>query len=524
MAGLALTGETLRAALAAALLFSWWMSFHEIACGCISVRASIPLWATYLNCYGCEIGTVIGAACALGLRRHVRRLSEPRSLCALTVAGAICSLGFYFNLEGSAFIPAVIAQTLVNVAAGLLLVLGMGRIGRLSMRAVALVVGAAGAAFVAVDNLIAPLVMHFGGLPWAVPVQVAIVALLAWMFFLMGKNEAADTDVGAPSTRSFECFPLGSWLAHRMVDTEDRNGLEEAAETTRPRSKAGHRRGIPWPLVAHLFVYGAIFGAMHVEASTLISVYSARAIPYGIGALVAVALYGACFLRKSASMLIWPKVRDIVFPLTTASFLMLPFLDTFESFVPVALVNCAIVLYLLIMALGVFRVAREGRLPVALVSAVALIVYETAFLIGTLLCHMQLNVLSVDVLHLPSVSTAAFLLLVAATLWVGDDRQARRLWGARVSLPPKKLALEQLRARCEVVAERCSLTPRETEILTLLAQGRKITQVAEDLTISLNTARTHSKSIYAKMGVHSQTEMLDAVEAVSEQDLPTTGR
>ena len=56
------------------------------------------------------------------------------------------------------------------------------------------------------------------------------------------------------------------------------------------------------------------------------------------------------------------------------------------------------------------------------------------------------------------------------------------------------------------------LTPRESEVFALLAQGRTVGVIRERLVISLNTARFHTKNIYAKLGVHSQQELIDLVE------------
>lgn len=66
--------------------------------------------------------------------------------------------------------------------------------------------------------------------------------------------------------------------------------------------------------------------------------------------------------------------------------------------------------------------------------------------------------------------------------------------------------------RCAAVAADYGLTPREGEVFALLAQGRTVGVVREKLVISLNTARFHTKNIYAKLGVHSQQELIDLVE------------
>ncbi len=49
------------------------------------------------------------------------------------------------------------------------------------------------------------------------------------------------------------------------------------------------------------------------------------------------------------------------------------------------------------------------------------------------------------------------------------------------------------------------LTPRQNELLHLLAIGRTSTQIARQLGISGATARTHLENIYEKLGVSSRT-------------------
>ena len=64
-------------------------------------------------------------------------------------------------------------------------------------------------------------------------------------------------------------------------------------------------------------------------------------------------------------------------------------------------------------------------------------------------------------------------------------------------------------ARIDELARVGGLTPRETEVLALLAQGRSIPYIRDELIISRETAATHAKHIYAKLGVHSRQELID---------------
>lgn len=55
-------------------------------------------------------------------------------------------------------------------------------------------------------------------------------------------------------------------------------------------------------------------------------------------------------------------------------------------------------------------------------------------------------------------------------------------------------------------APRPTLTPRETLVLQLLADGRQVTEIARRLGISVHTCRGYVKSLLAKLGAHSQLE------------------
>ncbi len=65
----------------------------------------------------------------------------------------------------------------------------------------------------------------------------------------------------------------------------------------------------------------------------------------------------------------------------------------------------------------------------------------------------------------------------------------------------------------EEVAKKYSLTPRETEIFSLLARGRNGVFIQEELVVSYNTVKTHVGHIYAKLGVRTHQELIDFVES-----------
>jgi DNA-binding CsgD family transcriptional regulator len=71
---------------------------------------------------------------------------------------------------------------------------------------------------------------------------------------------------------------------------------------------------------------------------------------------------------------------------------------------------------------------------------------------------------------------------------------------------------DELNLRINQLAKAYGLTTRETEIFSLLARGRSIPYIRDALFISRETAATHAKRIYQKLGVHSRQELIDSVD------------
>lgn len=66
--------------------------------------------------------------------------------------------------------------------------------------------------------------------------------------------------------------------------------------------------------------------------------------------------------------------------------------------------------------------------------------------------------------------------------------------------------------RCEYVADTFPLSRRETDVLFLLAKGRNVSFICEQLYISEGTAKTHVNHVYKKLGVHSRQELIKLID------------
>ncbi len=76
---------------------------------------------------------------------------------------------------------------------------------------------------------------------------------------------------------------------------------------------------------------------------------------------------------------------------------------------------------------------------------------------------------------------------------------------------PVRPVLDRVTKQCEAVRLAYRLSDREAEVMELIVRGDTVARVAEELTVSENTVRTHAKRIYAKLGIHSKQELSNLV-------------
>jgi DNA-binding NarL/FixJ family response regulator len=77
--------------------------------------------------------------------------------------------------------------------------------------------------------------------------------------------------------------------------------------------------------------------------------------------------------------------------------------------------------------------------------------------------------------------------------------------------------LEEAQRAALQLSELDALTPRELEVLELLAEGLTNKQIAERLVITTNTVKRHLKSIFRKLDVHTRSA---AAAAAVEAGMP----
>ena len=61
-----------------------------------------------------------------------------------------------------------------------------------------------------------------------------------------------------------------------------------------------------------------------------------------------------------------------------------------------------------------------------------------------------------------------------------------------------------------------NLSPREEEVLQLIAQGDTVAEIEEVLYVSQGTVKAHINNIYRKLNIHSKSELFELLNDVDK--------
>ena len=113
--------------------------------------------------------------------------------------------------------------------------------------------------------------------------------------------------------------------------------------------------------------------------------------------------------------------------------------------------------------------------------------------------------------YLPFITAIVVVLTLMLAIFLCSQNNMKSGWGS-IAPGNDDFILDSFERNCMAVAKSAGLTPRESDVLQLLARGRNRQFIAEKLFITEGTAKTHIKHVYRKVGVHSQQELIDVVE------------
>jgi NarL family two-component system response regulator LiaR len=96
-------------------------------------------------------------------------------------------------------------------------------------------------------------------------------------------------------------------------------------------------------------------------------------------------------------------------------------------------------------------------------------------------------------------------IILTVGVWVGLRERRKSKAAQKASEQPSTGFPSESLPAAMPLAE---LTPREAEVLQLLARGMSNQQIADELFVSLNTVKTHTAKLYLKLEVPNRTSAI----------------
>jgi DNA-binding CsgD family transcriptional regulator len=153
--------------------------------------------------------------------------------------------------------------------------------------------------------------------------------------------------------------------------------------------------------------------------------------------------------------------------------------------------------------------AFRTRTPVALTFGLTIVAARCGTLAGTLGFDIASGFTAwSEGLPQQLLLICAIVAILAGTL-LFCEADLLKLYRPRVSAAQQSAPAYE---RCRQVSEACGLTTRELEVLVLLATGRTVPFISQELTIAKGTTKNHVSNIYRKLGVGDRQGLLDVIE------------
>ena len=196
-----------------------------------------------------------------------------------------------------------------------------------------------------------------------------------------------------------------------------------------------------------------------------------------------------------------------IFPAFVCGLILIVALPVYLGFLGNSLLLFSVYCFDMVVMLVSTDISFRTRKPVALIFG--LVIFGER--LGTTLSQPALNTsLSQGLLTSDTAATFILVFAVAMTLlgyFAFTQVDLLKLYIPRPARLPRKSIVDD----CRHLAKVCGLTPRETEVLELLGEGRSAPYISKKLVIAQSTAKNHISSIYRKIGVYDRQSLVDVI-------------
>lgn len=254
----------------------------------------------------------------------------------------------------------------------------------------------------------------------------------------------------------------------------------------------------------YFFLYGLVIFAIYF----LHYLSNSRVISYSFfGAFAAVALLLALTLHSKRFVPL-RKLYGLAVSFLEIAIVVFAF-DTVEGFALSAMtLDAAYVIFSAFFFAVFCNVCQRGNVvPMRLFALTYLVEYIAAMAGIIVALRLEGQGVVVGLVLLAAISSLMF-------SWLSTEADFRSAWGTAPSgrsYIDLAQYFQKLSAICTAITMQYALSPREADVLLYLAQQKTAPQIAEALFVSTSTVKTHTNSIYKKLGVHSRKELQEFI-------------
>ena len=180
--------------------------------------------------------------------------------------------------------------------------------------------------------------------------------------------------------------------------------------------------------------------------------------------------------------------------LMVCGFLFIPIEAFLGTTISGYLISMSITLISLLVGLLFYDLSK--RLGIAIIALLGYLrVVPLCSNLGTACASWIDNIFPDSTTHSMIISAVAVMLILIATLMLLSEKELASRWGIRIfekgNLTDMSAKAERLADRCNALSAQGHLSPREDEILQLLAQGKSNTAIEKELFIASGTLKAH---------------------------------
>ena len=203
----------------------------------------------------------------------------------------------------------------------------------------------------------------------------------------------------------------------------------------------------------------------------------------------------------------------IGFPMGALGFVLMYLMGPNAALPGLIFLSSFVMRYITVYTLNIYHVTRY-ELPVVWVGGYADSARNIGQLIGYAIPTAILPAHGIEVLR-PQIAVIGAVLCLVVSIYLQSETDDKTGWShSKVDEEQPKSKLE---GTCKTISTENALSKRESEVLVCLARGNSQKSIAEKLYISVDTVKTHTNSIYRKLGVHSKQELIDYVNKRGEE-------